>query len=104
RFFVDPLPYLCVNQPAYYLNGPLDPNGDSLEVISQIPFSGETTQYTYSGGYSLANPIASTAGNPYLVNPYTGTASFTPTTTGLFVLAFRVNKYDRKTKQLIGYT
>src|SRR5690606_15122204 len=81
-----------------------DPNGDSLEVISQVPYSAETVQYNYAAGYSLANPIASTAGNPFLVNAFTGTATFTPTITGLFVLAFRVNKYDRETKQLIGYT
>src|SRR5690554_5211996 len=73
RFFVDPVPYLCANQPAYYLNGPLDPNGDSLEVVSQIPFTQETVQATYAGGYSLANPIASLPGNPYQVNPSTAT-------------------------------
>ena len=103
QFLVDPLPYLCQNQPASYLNGPFDLNGDSLETINHAPYNTATVQYTYAPGYSFANPIATTAANPYTVNKYTGTATFTPQNTGLFVLAFRCNKYDKKTGQLIGY-
>lgn len=103
RFVIDPLPYICVNQPATYLNGPYDPNGDSLNIISQTPFDNANVPLTYSAGYTLANPLAATAGNPYRVNPQTGTATFTPTKQGLFVLGFRCDEYERGTGIPLGY-
>jgi gliding motility-associated-like protein len=107
RFLIDPIPYLCQNQPAFFLNGPLDPNNDSLSVFGILPRDGSNcsdgTPINYGPTYSLANPIASTAANPYTVNTYTGTATFTPTLTGKFVLAFRCYENDRFTGDTLGY-
>lgn len=37
RFTVTPIPYLCINQPAAFFNGPVDPNGDSIRVVNTQP-------------------------------------------------------------------
>ena len=108
-FGVSPLPYLCMNQPSSYLNGPYDALNDSIEVINVLPRQDANTPYFYwpvagQPYYSATNPIASTAANPYKVDPASGTATFTPTVQGKFVLAFRCDKYDRKTRKRIGYT
>jgi len=102
RFLIDPIPYLCQNQPGFYLNGPLDPNNDSMNTLNQQPLSAAGAPIAYvNPPYSLANPVAGTTG--YNVNINTGTASFTPPTQGKFVLAFRCYEYDRYTGATLGY-
>lgn len=111
RFLIDPIPYLCLNQPASFLNGPLDPNNDSMRVINQQPLDGaaifppnpNTIPYATTFPFTLADPVISTAGNPYAVNVNTGTATFTPTIQGKFVLAFRCFEYDRYSGVPLGY-
>lgn len=103
RFVIDPLPYICINQPATYLNGPYDPNGDSLSIISQTPLDNANISLNYKAGYSLADPVATSFDNPYRVNRQTGTATFTPTLQGLFVLGFRCEEYERGTGIQLGY-
>ncbi len=102
RFIIDPIPYLCVNQPNLFLNGPFDPDNDSLSTLHAWPWSSLNTQVAYNNGnaplnypFSFTDPIASTAGNPYAVDVNTGTATFTPTLQGKFVLAFEVSDYMR---------
>ncbi|MCB9046719.1 MAG: gliding motility-associated C-terminal domain-containing protein [Chitinophagales bacterium] len=108
RFLSNPLPYICVGQPTTYLNAPYDPNGDSIYVYQQIPFTptgggvNQTGQVCgYNAGWSLADPIGSSTG--YQLNPLTGSATFTPKTTGFFVLAFRGEDYERGSGQLLSY-
>ncbi|RYZ55035.1 MAG: gliding motility-associated C-terminal domain-containing protein [Sphingobacteriales bacterium] len=109
RFIIDPIPYLCQNQPAFFLNGPLDPNNDSMVTINSNPYDVTTLSCAgsglaitnYTAGYSLANPISSSTG--YSVSANTGTAAFTPTTQGKFVVAFRCSEYDRVTGTELGY-
>lgn len=102
KFAGDPLRYICVNQPASFLNEPYDPNGDSL-VVSQT-YSSSGAPIPFINGYSLANPLPSDPNNPYKVDPVTGTVTFTPTQTGTFQLAFRIDKYERGTGVYLGYT
>ncbi|HEY1030767.1 MAG TPA: hypothetical protein VGD89_03275, partial [Flavipsychrobacter sp.] len=104
RITSNPLPYLCVGQPTGYLTEPFDFNGDSLNVSQQYPMSGPAAYLTYKPGFSLADPIGSSAANPYTLNPLTGTATFTPMSQGFMVLDFRVDEYDRNTKIRTGYT
>ncbi|RYZ31942.1 MAG: hypothetical protein EOP49_38240, partial [Sphingobacteriales bacterium] len=108
RFIIDPIPYLCQNQPAFFLNGPLDPNNDSMVTVNSNPLdaagSGCTatgSNINYAGTYNLLNPLASSTG--YSVSANTGTASFTPTTQGKFVVAFKCSEYDRVTGTELGY-
>ncbi len=113
RFQSNPLPYICVNQPTTYLNEPWDPNGDSLYVIQQTPFTpagnvGNPCTFATLPGpptftFSVADPIKSDPGNPYNLNPFSGTATFTPTEQGAFVLAFRCDEYERGTGIPLGY-
>lgn len=113
RFIVDPIPYLCQNQPAFFLNGPLDPNNDSMVTTNVQPLNtGPFNPCPYNLAnpnppnpyYSLTNPVATTLANPYTVNANTGTATFTPTLTGKFVLAFRCTEYDRISGIYLGHT
>lgn len=98
-----PLPYLCVNQPNSFLNGPLDPNGDSIQVYQQVPYTAGGNQCVYNAGYSDLDPIGSAASNPYKLNPTTGTATFTPKNANPYVLAFRAEEYERGTGVKLGH-
>lgn len=97
RYMVDPFPYLCVNQQNSFLNGAVDPDLDSLVTVTQWPQSGPGANIPFrpvpAPGYSLAAPFG--VGNPYTVNPNTGTAYFVPPNTGKYVIAFRTNAFDR---------
>lgn len=105
RFIIDPIPYLCVNQPQQFLNGPFDINNDSMQTTNLQPRgSGPTNFLNYTGTYSLTNPIASTSTPPYTVNANTGTALFTPSLSGKFVIAFKCEEYDRLTGAYVGFT
>ncbi|MEZ5015608.1 MAG: gliding motility-associated C-terminal domain-containing protein [Flavipsychrobacter sp.] len=105
RFLVSPLPYICINQPATYLNGPYDVNGDSMYVQVQEPLQGAANPIAYlaANGYTLADPMGSAASNPFTFNTTTGTAKYTPTLEGKFVMAFRCDEYERGTGINLGY-
>ncbi len=103
RFSTVPLPYLCVNQPNVFLNGPIDINGDSLQVFQHAPYSGTGAQCTFNPGFSVTDPIGSAASNPYTLNPVTGAATFTPINQGQYVLAFRAEEYERGTGVKLGH-
>lgn len=103
RYLVSPIPYICVNQPAIFLNGPYDEDGDSLNVTNVQPLDNIGTPINYSVNYSLSNPVASAGNNPYNVNKNTGTATFTPTGQGYYVVAFLCEEYDKATGARTGY-
>ena len=108
----DPTPYLCVNQPDFFQNGPVDPQNDSIRTLNNNPqdYSAVTgcpyngANYSYLSPYTLANPINSTTG--YTVDPYTAKASFTPPNQGKFVVSFRTYKWDKVDSPhvLLAYT
>jgi gliding motility-associated-like protein len=113
RFLVDPIPYVCVNNPAVINNGPYDPDLDSIVTVNTAPrgsgpncpsYTAGYTNVTNSPGYSLTYPIDVLASDPYAVDPNTGTSTFTPTVTGKYVLAYRLFKYDHNTGELLGFT
>src|SRR5690606_34315738 len=109
RFLSNPLPYICVNQPTTYLNAPWDHNGDSIYVYQQVPYTvsagtnSNKAIIPYSAGWSVDDPIGSSAGNPYKLNPITGAATFTPNAQGFYVLGFRVEDYERGSGTLLSY-
>lgn len=113
RFSVDPIPYYCVNSLCTVNNGPYDPDRDSLFTINNQPMNGYEDPIPYTddgsgtppGTYSLVEPIYSIPSVPYTVDPTTGAGVFNcPVGGGKYALAYRVNKYDVKTKELIAYT
>jgi gliding motility-associated-like protein len=96
-----PIPYICVNQPTSYLNGPIDPNLDSLVFTATPAYQNNNTQpFNYNAPTSALVPLPVLAG--YNVDATTGTVDFTPTTQGVYVLAFTVFEYDKITQQLLG--
>ncbi|HEY9177250.1 MAG TPA: hypothetical protein VIN07_06145, partial [Flavipsychrobacter sp.] len=101
--YARPLPYLCAMQPSSYANLPFDLNKDSLYSTVQAPLSAANTPIPYSPTppYSLGNPIGSIT--PFQFNPTTATAYFTPANQGLYVMAFKVEEFDRATGVSLGY-
>jgi gliding motility-associated-like protein len=107
RLLVKPVPYVCVNQAQTYQNGPFDPDNDSVYFTNNHPLANascndlyDTIQYI--GGYSSDSIITTTAAGPYIINPFTGAANFTPTIVGPFVLGFIAWDIDRFTFDTIG--
>jgi gliding motility-associated-like protein len=104
KYTADPIPYICAGRLYNYVNAPLDINNDSLYTYNLVPkaSAGAGGDLPYVTGYSSSNPIAS--GSPgYSVNGTTGTATFNPTNTGKYVLAFRTEDRDKATGALLGY-
>lgn len=113
RYTIDPIPYFCLNVGSFFPNAPVDPDPDSLVSLNAQPRTGPGAPISYSCAptpptapycYSLLDPIASKPSDLYKVDANTGTASFTPTITGKFVLAFQTRAYDKVTKELMSYT
>ena len=101
KFLSNPLPYICVNQPTTYLNGPYDVNGDSIAVIAHTPYTGPNAPCAYTPPSSVQNQIASSTG--FILNSTSGSVNFTPSATGQYVLAFRGEDYLRGTTQRLSY-
>jgi gliding motility-associated-like protein len=108
RLLIDPIPYLCQNALSQYLNGPFDPDNDSVRFVSTTPLDAvsctNTALATYTGGFSNTNPLPITPGSVFQVDPISGTACFTPTTTGCYVLGFTCYDIDRNTGDTLGTT
>ncbi len=101
---IKPIPYVCVNQPKTYLNGPLDPDLDSLHFIANTPLGTATCNpTTFNLGGTPANPLGAAAPGGYVIDPLTGTATFTPTVTGAYVLAFTCFDIDINTGDTVGF-
>ncbi len=104
RFTVSPLPYICANQPAFYLNGPIDPNKDSMRTYTVEPLNLAAGDFVpYAAPLSVADPFGSDPSNPYKVDSITGTATYTPLNKGVYALAFRCDEYEPKTGKKLGY-
>ena len=102
-----PFPSVCVGQDVFYGIGTYDGDGDSLRFIPQCPWATNG-----SGGVPAlikmtprGTGVSCTSAIPGLVmDAATGLISFTPTTTGSFIVAFYVEEYERCTGILKGKT
>ncbi len=100
-FTAKPIPYVCLNQPNVYQNGPLDVDLDSVVVTSVTPTGGGCTNQTnlnwgttgVCAPYNPGNPFP-TVGCSWTVDPGTGAASFTPSALGVYVMSFLAEDYD----------
>jgi gliding motility-associated-like protein len=88
-FTSQPIPYVCQNQIVNYNFGVIDPDGDSLVYSFTDPLDGNGVPITWNLGYSATNPI-----NGVVLDPTTGTLTFTPTILGIFNVAVQVCDYD----------
>lgn len=99
---VDPIPYVCINQQTAFLNGPVDPDLDSIIFLPTPAWNGNaTTPCGYVAPNTPTVPLPCAA-NSYIVDPISGTAVFTPTAIGQYVLAFTATEYDKPTGQKVG--
>jgi len=103
RFQWEPLPYICANQPTRYLNGAYDLDGDSLFTTVEEPLDNAGVSIPYTSPYSVNDPIGVAPGTKFQFDPATATASFTPSTQGRYVMAFRSEEFDRATGISLGY-
>lgn len=108
-FSVPPVSFVCINSPYTYNNGVVDPDGDSLEFLPQIPIASATCSnpvFSQVCLFSTKTPALGLPNNPfqtnntYSLNSRSGNLTFTPTEVGPQTVSFIVREY-RKGK-LIG--
>jgi len=90
---VPPTPMVCDNVQSSYNAGAQDPNNDSLGLEIIAPRSGSDcapTSMTFGSGFSLSSYFG---GSSFSFNDTTGQMNFTPSATGQYALAERVNEY-----------
>ena len=76
-FAQDPVPYMCLNQPAIFFQGATDKDGDSLSYAFGPCLDNNGVPLTYSPPYSPTNPMASNP--PLTLDPVTGNLYANPT-------------------------
>lgn len=101
QFTAQPIPYVCQNQVVNYNFGVIEADGDSLVYSMVTGLSAATTPIPYTGGYNFAQPFGTTV--PITLNAATGQLTFTPPSTGLYVVVVRVDEYDPVTGDHLGY-
>jgi len=84
-----PIPYVCANQQVNYNVGAYEPNGHTLVYSLINALTSPTAIVTYQGGFTGAVPIPGIA-----IDAVTGEITFTPTTTGNYVVAILIEEYD----------
>ncbi|HEY0110169.1 MAG TPA: SprB repeat-containing protein, partial [Fibrella sp.] len=92
-----PTPFFCINKPAQYNPGAVDPNGDQLGFALvdglQITQTNNTvTNVTYQTGYSATAPLAVQAGT-FSFSATTGQLAFTPNIVQQSLVVSRVSEY-----------
>lgn len=97
-FTTIPTPYFCINKPASYNPGSVDPNGDSLSY-SLVPALTRTGVVTYKTGYSATSPLAASTGT-FSFNNKNGQLGFTPNLVQQSTVANQINEY--KNGVLVG--
>lgn len=106
RYLTPPIFTYCVNQHDIIPYGPYDPDGDSLYTVNMNPLRATDCLHASNilpeVGYGLY-PIDGLSTDPYSVDGLTGTATITPTTTGVYDVAVETDKYDPYNHTLIGY-
>ena len=100
KFTNNEIPYICVNQPYTYPLDVIDPDGDSLVLSIDTPYSNFSqglVSVAYNSGYSANNPI----GVPFTIDNQNKSISFTPIQPGFFTLKVKIEEYRNGT--YIGY-
>jgi gliding motility-associated-like protein len=84
-----PIPYYCNNQPVIYNFGVYEPDGDILVYSLIDAMQSATTFVAYQTGYTGTTAIPGIT-----IDPNTGELTFTPTTTGNYVVAVLIEEFD----------
>lgn len=85
------IPYVCVNQPASYSLGAVDPDGHamSFSLIAARLATPAPTAVIYQTGFTATQPIPGIA-----INPITGQINFLPTATGYYVVVVEARSFN----------
>jgi gliding motility-associated-like protein len=87
-----PTPFFCINKPANYNPGAVDPNLDSL-TFSLVPgLNGTSGNVTYVTPYTATAPMATATGT-YSFSNTNGQIAFTPNATQRALIVSQVNEY-----------
>ena len=76
-FAQDPIPFMCLNQPAIFFQGATDPDGDSLSYSFGPCLDAGGVPLSYAAPYSPSNPMPSNP--PLFLDPVTGNLYAHPT-------------------------
>jgi hypothetical protein len=98
-FTTIPTPFFCINKPAGYNPGSVDPNGNTLSyslVNGLQPGSGTVL---YAAGFSGANPLLSAVGS-FNFSTTTGQLNFTPNAVQRALVVTKTSEYNGTT--LVG--
>jgi gliding motility-associated-like protein len=88
-----PTPFFCLDVPANFNPGAVDPNGDSLAFFLVPAMDASTgTTVTYATGYSATAPLGVTTGTFSFSNT-TGQLSFTPNILQKSLVVYNVEEY-----------
>ncbi len=95
-----PTPFFCINKPAQYNPGAVDPNNDSLNfsLVDGLVIGGTVV---YLAPYTASSPLAVLAGT-FSVDNITGQVNFTPNLAQKSLVVSRVNEY--RNGVLVGYS
>jgi gliding motility-associated-like protein len=86
-----PTPFFCINKPAQYNPGAVDPNTDSLD-FSMVPGLINGGTVTYVAPYTASDPLAVAVGTFSFSNT-TGQLNFTPNLAQKALVVGKVNEY-----------
>jgi gliding motility-associated-like protein len=104
--------YICKDSTLIYNHSAIDYNGDSLVYAFCNPLEGHTKErpegrpippfdlVTWKSPYSLTNLLDGSIS----INSMTGQLTVTPTREAQYLIGVCAYKYDRKAKEIIGYT
>ncbi len=95
EFAAYPVNVFCVNQNANFSQGAIDLSGDSLVYTLINPRTTGGASIPFQTGCSASNPFGAPTryASTFTFDTHTGNINFTPTQTGNYVLAVRVDAY-----------
>ncbi len=87
-----PTPFFCINQPANFNPGAVDPNGDSLSFALVPGIVPAGTAVTYNGSFTATSPLAVNAGS-FTFTSANGQLAFTPNAIQRSLVVYTVSEY-----------
>ncbi|XZF13281.1 gliding motility-associated C-terminal domain-containing protein [Chitinophagaceae bacterium MMS25-I14] len=87
-----PTPFFCINKPANYNPGAVDPNGDNLTFALTPGLVAGGGTVTYLPGYTSTQPLAVAAGSQSF-STTNGQLSFTPNIAQTSLVVYKVSEF-----------
>ncbi|MDW8301304.1 MAG: hypothetical protein RML38_02490, partial [Bacteroidia bacterium] len=114
RFYLDPIPYICMNDTVNMNFNAIDPDGDVLEFSLVSPFTGGSSAFpmpippnpgpytpvSWAPGYGPTTALGTAGGAFISINPLNGELKMHPKNPGIYVVGVEVKEY--RGAQLIG--